>query len=437
MNIKLPEHVLWLIRTLESNGAEAWIVGGCVRDSILGREPKDWDICTDAKPDRILSIFAGQHVLETGLKHGTVSVVLEHVPYEITTYRVDGGYTDHRHPDDVHFVSEIREDLSRRDFTMNAMAWHPERGLMDPFGGERDLRNACIRCVGDAGKRFEEDALRILRALRFAATFGFRLSQDTSMACMAKKGTLAYVAAERIYTELGKLILGPACQNVLVQYADILAEVIPELRSILDENPKETYLHICTALSMSPANLPFRLAILLHECRPEKTADLDKTDIKNAASHETAALCRNVLMRLKADRTTLDYVTSLVTWKSLPVPYTRSQMLQCMHRIGPDIMQSVLLMQRLDALADPMQCHDSLICRIDQATALLNDLLEQDACYTLKQLKIDGEDLKQAGFTSGRELGAALEHLLALVMDGQLPNERNALLERASQILHS
>ena len=227
MFIDLPKQAASIIRRLNDAGYSAYAVGGCVRDTLLGRVPKDWDICTSARPEELHRVFAGEHVVETGLKHGTLTVVLDHVPYEVTTYRVDGAYTDHRHPDGVTFVTDVREDLARRDFTVNAMAYHPREGLIDAFRGQEDLRQRVIRCVGRPTERFEEDALRILRALRFAAVYGFRLEEEPLAAARMLAPPLTRVAPERIRVELGKLLCGSGAGEILRLCPDILGVVIP------------------------------------------------------------------------------------------------------------------------------------------------------------------------------------------------------------------
>ena len=220
------------MKQLNKMGYEAYVVGGCVRDSLLGFEPKDWDICTSATPDEVEEVFSHEdtaHIVETGLQHGTVSVIMDHVPYEVTTFRVDGEYTDHRHPDAVRFVRSLREDVGRRDFTVNAMAYHPDTGVIDYFGGQEDLARHVIRAVGDAHQRFSEDALRILRALRFASVYGFHIDEETGKAIRDLYPTLSHVASERIWQEMKKLLCGNGCLSILLTYPEVICEVFPEL----------------------------------------------------------------------------------------------------------------------------------------------------------------------------------------------------------------
>lgn len=227
MTIQIPSHARQLLELLHSCGHEAYVVGGCVRDALLGREPKDWDMCTSATPEEMLRCFEGERVLLTGLKHGTVTVLMEHEPYEVTTFRVDGSYTDNRHPDSVTFVRDVRMDLARRDFTVNAMAYNPRDGLIDCFGGQEDLRNGVIRCVGDADARFQEDALRIMRALRFASSYGFTLQKETAEAAVRNAGLLQSIAAERIYSEMNRLLTGQGRLPVLLMHPRIITAILP------------------------------------------------------------------------------------------------------------------------------------------------------------------------------------------------------------------
>lgn len=236
--IELPVGARRILEALHTAGYQAYVVGGCVRDSLLGKAPKDWDLCTSATPRQMQQVFAGWHVVETGLQHGTLTVVVDHVPYEVTTFRVDGAYTDHRHPDEVTFVTDVREDLARRDFTVNAMAYHPVTGVVDAFGGQEDLKRGIIRCVGDAPTRFEEDALRILRALRFSSVYGFAIDGTTAQAAHTLKHTLQGVAAERIQVELTKMLCGQGAGMILRRYADVIAQVVPAVLPMIGFDQK-------------------------------------------------------------------------------------------------------------------------------------------------------------------------------------------------------
>lgn len=288
MTLMFPDEVLYIIEALEHGGHEAYAVGGCVRDSLLGAMPKDWDICTSALPEQTMKCFEQHRIIETGRQHGTLTIMINQQPFEVTTFRIDGTYTDHRHPDRVAFTSCLKDDLSRRDFTVNALAYHPQKGIIDYWGGVADLNAGIIRCVGEAGKRFQEDALRIMRALRFAATLGFSIDKKTVSAMIAHKALLMNIAAERIASELNQLLIGADVCRVLSEFSPLISSIIPEIA--------EGYCLRVSCLSSSPRNLPIRLAILLKDS-------------------ETA---KNVLERLKYDKKTTAETKRLIRYSGDP-----------------------------------------------------------------------------------------------------------------------
>jgi len=269
--IQLPGEVKYLIETLETSGHDAYAVGGCVRDSLLGKEPEDWDICTSATPGESLKLFERHPVIETGLKHGTITLMLNHKPFEITTYRVDGAYSDHRRPEQVTFVGSLREDLSRRDFTINAMAYHPQRGIVDYYDGMGDLKAGIVRCVGDAGIRFQEDALRMMRALRFASVLGFVIDPATAAAMHGTKDLLTNISAERIAGELNRFIVGDGAGGLLLQHIAVIAVILPELIPAIEferHNPHHGYdvlTHIIRSVDSASKDVSVRLAMLFHD----------------------------------------------------------------------------------------------------------------------------------------------------------------------------
>ena len=306
MRFELPAGAAFIIDRLNKHGHRAYVVGGCVRDCLLGIMPKDWDICTSALPEEMQRIFRDQHVVETGLKHGTLTVVIDHIPYEVTTFRVDGEYTDHRHPDEVRFVRDVREDLARRDFTVNAMAYHPEEGLVDAFGGQEDLAAGIIRCVGEAERRFDEDALRILRALRFASTYCFAIEEHTAAAVHSLKETLADVAAERIRVELAKLLCGKGAGDILRSYHDVMGQVIPQVRPMVgfeQHTPHHRYdvwEHTIRAVEAVPATEVLRLTMLLHDSGKPAAFTMDENGVGHAYGHQkiSAEIADKVLTSL-------------------------------------------------------------------------------------------------------------------------------------------
>ena len=290
--LQLPQGARYVMARLEESGYQAYAVGGCVRDSLLGRAPKDWDICTDALPEDMQRIFRCDHLIETGLKHGTLTVMKGGEPYEVTTFRVDGEYTDHRHPDGVHFVTEVREDLARRDFTVNAMAWNPKTGVVDAFGGREDLARGVIRCVGDAETRFGEDALRIMRALRFASVYGFAIEEETARAIHRLKDTLQDVAAERIRVELAKLLCGQGAGQILREYSDVLFAILPQLAAMhgFDQHTPyhayDVWEHTVRAVESVPANEVLRLTMLLHDSGKPAAFTVDENGVGHAHGHQ-------------------------------------------------------------------------------------------------------------------------------------------------------
>lgn len=440
--LSIPQDAALILRLCRQAGHQAYVVGGCVRDALLGRTPQDWDICTSATPQEMLRIFDGYRVVETGLKHGTLTVVLGHTPYEVTTFRVEEGYADHRHPDQVRFVHDVREDLARRDFTVNAMAWSPEEGLVDAFGGQEDLRVGIIRCVGDAATRFGEDALRILRALRFAAAYGFRIDGDTSAAIHALQPTLRHVAAERIRVELGKLLCGRSAAEILRQYPDVLHTILPETRAMYgfeQHTPYHRYdvwEHTLHALDAAPAEEILRWALLLHDTGKPEAFTLDAAGVGHAYGHGkiSAEKAESAMARLKMDRATWEDVTSLVEKHDMPLPVERKLMKRCLRQLGERRLRLLIRLQCADALGTGNCLREEAEQLARARFQLLDELLAEDACVSLKQLQVNGRDLLAAGHPAGKALGQTLERLLEEVMEETLPNQREALLRRAGEL---
>ena len=442
MRIAVPETAAWILTRLNENGHRAYVVGGCVRDSLLGLIPKDWDICTSATPEEMRSAFHGCHVVETGLKHGTLTVVLNHVPYEVTTFRVDGAYTDHRHPDSVTFVRDVREDLARRDFTVNAMAYHPQEGLVDAFGGQEDLRAGVIRCVGEPERRFDEDALRILRALRFASVYGMRIEDGTARAIHRRRGDLAGVAAERIRVELGKLLCGQGAGRMLREYHDVITGVLPWLAPMVGFDQRTPYHrydvweHTLRAVDAVPPTEVLRLTMLLHDSGKPACFTLDEQGVGHAYGHQarSAAIAEEVLACLKADNATRDRVLLLVAHHDMPLSTEPAVLTRRLNLLGEDALRQLIEVQRADALGKGTQPPEEIEARAASLREALDALLAQKPCFTLKQLSIRGGDLPGAGVPAGKAVGQCLQRLLEEVMAGDVPNQREALLARAREI---
>lgn len=389
---KLPAGADYVLKRLHGAGYQAYVVGGCVRDTLLGKAPKDWDVCTNALPHEMQRVFADCHVIETGLQHGTLTVMYNHEPFEVTTFRVDGEYTDHRHPDEVIFVTDVRDDLSRRDFTVNAMAWSPASGLVDAFGGQEDLAAGVIRCVGEPAKRFGEDALRIMRALRFASVYGFRIDPATDAAVHALKDTLRDVAAERIRVELAKLLCGDGAGDILRAYPDVLQVIMPQLAKV-------DWASTVAAVEAADKTETSRLALLLHQ--------LDPADAKA------------VLMSLKPDNFTRDWVLMLVINQDYPFQPTRHSLLTALSLFGETETYELLAVRQAKGATD-----------VDMLRDVLGDVLWDRICYSVKDMAVNGRDLMTLG-AKGKAVGECLNYLLSLLIAEMLPNERDMLLEAA------
>ena len=432
---KLPAGAEFVLARLHAAGYQAYVVGGCVRDYLLGRQPKDWDVCTNALPQEMQRIFADCHVIETGLQHGTLTVMYRHEPFEVTTFRVDGAYTDHRHPDEVIFVADVKDDLSRRDFTVNAMAWSPQTGLVDAFGGQEDLEKGLIRCVGEPGKRFDEDALRIMRALRFASVYGFDIDPQTDAAIHALKHTLADVAAERIRVELAKLLCGPGAGKILRTYRDVIFTLMPVLAP-MDGFEQHTpwhafdvWEHTVRAVEQAPPVEALRLTMLLHDAGKPGCFTLDEQGRGHARGHQTrsAEIAQTVLQDLKTDRATLELVTLLVQHHDHPLSAEPVAIKRLLNRFGEERLRLLLKVRRADDLAKGVRADAEIIREHDQLEAACEAVIAQQPCVTLKELAVDGSDLMAEG-CKGKTVGDMLRYLLGEVIEERLPNTREALL---------
>ncbi len=440
MKIALPAAVEFIINRLNQHGHQAYAVGGCVRDSLLGVTPKDWDICTSALPEDMQQVFADQHVVETGLKHGTLTVVIHHVPYEVTTFRVDGEYTDHRHPDQVRFVQHVREDLARRDFTVNAMAYHPENGLVDAFRGQEDLAAGVIRCVGEPARRFDEDALRILRALRFASTYDFTIEEETAAAVHNLKGTLSGVAAERIRAELGKLLCGKGAGGILRQYADVIFQVLPELAPMLNfqqHTPFHRYdvwEHTVRGVESIPASEVLRLAMLLHDSGKPSTFTLDENGVGHAYGHQaiSAEIAARALESLRVDNATRERVLLLVKHHDIPLDTTPRCLKRRLNQFGEETVRQLIEVRRADMMGKGTMTAEDANRHAEGLRQALDALLATRPCVTLKDLAVRGGDLMQLGIR-GKAVGQCLGYLLNEVMEDRLVNDAPRLLAAAEQ----
>lgn len=423
------------LEMLQEAGHEAWIVGGCVRDFLLGIPPKDYDITTSALPEETKSVFQGVPVIETGIRHGTVTVVLEGEPLEITTYRVDGGYSDARHPDQVTFTRSLGEDAARRDFTMNAMAYNPREGLRDFFGGQKDVQCAQIRAVGDPMIRFQEDALRILRGLRFAAVLGFSLEPETEQAARRQAGLLKRISAERISGELSKLLLGKGAGLVLQTYPDILGQVIPELLPMVGFDQHSRYHcfdllgHTARAVDGVPPVLPLRLAALLHDVGKPPCFSLDADGQGHFYGHarQSADMARDILTRLRFPKSVCQRTETLVHYHDSVIEEDPRLVKRWLNRLGEEAFFDLLCLQRGDTGALAPAYRDRTT-RLDRLETLARDILAQSPCLTVRDLALRGQDLLDLGLR-GPEIGRAQNLLLEGVLEGIVENEKQALVQ--------
>ena len=426
----IPNSVLELINRLEDAGYETWVVGGCVRDHLMGNAPHDYDCCTAAAPEAMQAIFADRQLVLAGLKHGTVGVVTDSGVVEITTFRTEGGYLDARHPDWVRFVRDVKEDLARRDFTVNAMAYSPRRGLCDPFGGREDLENGVLRAVGDPVLRFREDALRILRGLRFAARFGFEIEQNTRAAMHTQIAGLDALAQERVMTELEGFLLSAKAADILAG-AELLFRVIPELAPQLgfdQRNPHhehDIFTHTALVVERAPKDPVMRLTALLHDVGKVDTFSLDEKGVGHFYGHAQvgAELADGILRRLKCSNALREEVVWLIRHHMDRFPCDEKAARKCLSKNGLLRMER-LTMQQMADFGGKVDEGD-----LDEWLRLLREVDRKEGALTLKTLAVKGNDLLALGVSPGKRVGELLNDLLNLVLAGELPNERDALLE--------
>lgn len=399
--IDLPDEVQKIIASLEKNGHAAYVVGGCVRDKIMGKTPHDWDITTSASPEETEKIFFQNKLVLNGMKHGTVGVVENGEVYEVTTFRTESAYSDNRHPDSVTFVNNIEDDLARRDFTVNSIAYSPKTGLVDPFGGKEDIKKKIIRCVGQAGRRFDEDALRIMRAVRFSSTLGFEIEEKTSRKIHEKKSLLKNVSTERIRDELEKLLGGKNVFDVLKNYSDVIFSVIPEL------SYSDGWETVCKGVEASENEIGIRLALIM----------------QNLSKDDTLA----VLKRLKFDNKTTDEVSKLVEHCAGKTYEKTDELPFLINRFGYDFLRNLVKVSKAKIIAQNGENYKELfLC--DEFLKKLDECEEKNICVFVSQLDVDGNDLKQLGF-EGKSIGTTLNECLKKVMRNELENDRDTLIE--------
>lgn len=449
--MEIPSNIIRILDMLEDAGYEAYIVGGCVRDSLMGVPPHDYDVTTSALPEETERVFSGMKLIETGLKHGTVTVLSNGEPVEITTYRVDGEYHDSRRPDSVSFTRSLREDIARRDFTMNGIAYSPRRGLFDEFGGGEDIRRGIIRCIGDPEKRFHEDALRILRGLRFAVTLGFEIEPYTARAMLDNRELLRNISAERVFSELSGLLTGRNSprniRRIMGSFREIFAVVIPELAECFDfdQHSKyhslDVYEHSTAAAECAagisagtPGQLPLTLAMLLHDIGKPRCFTRGEDGEGHFYGHAqiSAEIADGILRRLKTSTSLREQVCEIIKYHDVPLPENDRLLRRMLSRHGEELSREIAMAHIADNMAKKPEfrsrCDDwrEVIVRIPE--------MARESCLTIKNLAVDGKAL--SGIVPPSPLmGETLKYLLNGVVDGSFPNEREFLLQEAAKYI--
>jgi len=434
----IPGYIKTILSLLRENGHKGWCVGGCVRDLLRGMDPHDYDVATTAIPQEVMEIF-GDCAVPTGLQHGTVSVKWEGQWVEITTLRRDGVYLDGRHPSEVTFTDSLEEDLARRDFTVNAMAMGEDEEVIDPYGGRQDLAERVLRCVGEADRRLQEDALRIMRALRFASVLSFTVEEETARALRKNSVLLEQIAVERVTAELTKLLCGENVMEVLLNYSDVLSVVLPEIKAAVgfDQHNKhhcyDVWEHSVRALAAAPSDPILRYTMLFHDKGKPETFSLDEEGVGHFYNHgrASAAIAENACRRLRLDNESREAIVLLVRIHDIEIVMTEKGIKRMLCRIGEENLRRLLIVKRCDNLAQ----HPRYLGRqqwISDLEDMLELVLQQELCFSLKQLAVKGNDLIAIGL-SGREIGEMLDHLLDLVVEEKLPNDRLVLLEYAKE----
>lgn len=441
MRIEIPQKAKYIIKTITDAGFEAYVVGGCVRDSVLGRKPEDWDITTSAKPQQVKALFP--RTIDTGIRHGTVTVMLDKEGFEVTTYRIDGKYEDSRHPKEVTFTPNLVEDLKRRDFTINAMAYNEEAGLVDMFGGMEDIKRKIIRCVGVAKERFSEDALRMMRAIRFSAQVGYTIEENTLKAISALAPNLRQISAERIQVELTKLLISAHPDYLRTAFDTGVTKIIlPEFDKAMrteQNHPHHKYSvgeHTLYSLTQVPAQKYLRLAMLFHDIGKPETVSVDEEGITHFHGHAAVSeeMTRVILKRLRFDNDTVFMVSRLVRYHDYgnSVEPDMRIVRRAVNKIGEDVFPLLFEVKRADILAQSEYQREEKLERLEKWRQLYLQILEKKQCVSLKTLAVTGSDLIAMGMKPGRAIGEMLNQLLELVLEKPERNTREILLEEVS-----
>lgn len=452
LKIKIPSGANEIIHSLQNNGYEAFLVGGCVRDSILGRPIHDYDITTSATPDEMMEVFKDKRIIETGLQHGTITIVIDGEPYEVTTYRIDGNYSDNRRPDKVTFTKSLKEDLKRRDFTINAMAYNDEVGLVDPFNGMEDIRYHKIQCVGKPEDRFDEDALRILRAIRFASQLSFVLKPNTDYILHKMYQNLENISVERINSEFCKIAASSNFCVQMVLYSDVLSLFIPEIKDMFDflqNNPYHIYdvwghtIHAVEAYScdceedLNSIDLITSLAVFFHDIGKPHCYQDGEDGIRHFKGHGkvSADITDEIMKRLRFDNDTREKVVQLIYYHDATFEVGEKYVKRWLNKIGEEQFRRLFNVRRADIKAQAYTEQESRLQKIDNIEYILEEVLQKDECFSLKDLAVNGKDLITIGYKPGKEIGEVLNNLLDSVISGEYINEKEKLLEIAERRL--
>lgn len=435
MVINYPKSVDIILNRLSSRGYLAYIVGGCVRNSILGLPVHDWDITTNATPQNIIDTFSEYGKITSGIKHGTVAVIIDKIPYEITTFRHDGVYSDNRHPDAVEFTDRLADDLSRRDFTVNAMAYSQESGVIDLFGGVDDIKARRIRCVGDANARFNEDALRIMRALRFASVLNFDIDSNTASAIIRNRRLLNNISIERINTELCGIICSKNPAEILDEYREVFYEIIPELKPLFgfeQHNPhhdKDIWKHTITAVNLVNNGLTERLSMLLHDIAKPLTFTLDKSGIGHFYGHADVgeSMSKIILKRLRFSNEIIKDVSAIVKYHESLRQVSETSLKRILQKIGRDNMLKLVNVNRADIMAQSKYQRIEKLQACDEKEELLKKIISENSCFSLSNMNINGNDLKSLGIKEGKKIGDILNLLLDKIIENEIENDYSEL----------
>ena len=439
MDIEVSPQAEFIINTIKKYGFKAYAVGGCVRDSIMHKKPCDWDICTDAEPLDTENIFkaTGLKTLETGLKHGTITVLYGGTAFEVTTFRSDGEYSDNRHPNKVNFVKELEEDLARRDFTVNAMAYNPKDGIIDCFGGINDIEDHILRAVGDPYKRFKEDALRILRCLRFSSVLGFKIEENTSNAVLKLSPLLKNISKERINVEFGKIILGDNAESILLDYASVIAEFIPEIKPMFGFNQHnihhiyDVWRHSVKTVVSCPKDLTLRLTMLLHDVAKPDCFTIEDDNMGHFYGHAklSAEKARDILINLKYDNSTVKSVYDLIYYHDIQLNATEKSVKKLLNKLGEEQFYRLLEVKKADTLGINPIYHKERLKFFEEIKDIAEKILSENQCFSIRDLAINGKDIMELGVPKGPRVGKILNELLEMVMEEQIPNDRKIILE--------